>query len=104
MTYGVDQCRVCGTPIVPKGPEVAVEQMEANRKPLMPEKEWRRRGYLCPPTKFQIRQDPSNGCCHACGMRELRKFSRFGVITLSVAGGFLLGVIIIVLIVTYSAH
>ena len=104
MTYGVDQCRVCGTRIHPKGPEVAEEQMQANRKPLMPEKEWRRRGYLCPPTKFQIRQDPSNGCCHKCGMRELQKFSKYGVLTFSVAGGFLVAVIILVIIVTYIPH
>ncbi len=104
MTYGVDQCRVCGARIFPKGPETAELQTEANRKPQMPEKEWRRRGYLCPPTKFQIHVDPSNGCCHKCGMRELRKHSKFGVITFSIAGAFLLVVFVLVVVITYIPH
>jgi hypothetical protein len=104
MTYGVDQCRVCGTRISPKGPEAAEEQEKANRRPIMPEKEWRRKGFLAPPTKAQIYVDPSNGCCAKCGMMVLRKHSKFGVITFSIAAVFLLLCVFGAFIITYLPH
>ena len=104
MTYGVDQCRVCGTRISPKGPEAAEEQDKANRHCLMPEKEWRRRGFLCPPTKAQIYVDPANGCCGKCGMAVLRKHSKFGVITFTFAGVFIVIATLLAIVITYLPH
>ncbi len=104
MTYGVYQCRVCGRPISPKGPEVAEQQAKANRRPQMPEKEWRRRGYLAPPTGFQIYTDPSHGCCSSCGLKELRKFTKIGVITFWVGALFVVAVIVFAFIITYLPH
>jgi predicted nucleic acid-binding Zn ribbon protein len=72
--YGVDQCRVCGTAIRPHGRRVREFQEKANRKPPIPEEEWRRRGYLCPPTPQQLNQYPAGGCCTECGRKEMRKF------------------------------
>jgi hypothetical protein len=74
--FGVDQCRVCGTAIRVTGRSAREDQEEANRRPLMPEAEWRRRGYLCPPTRRQLRIAPAAGCCMACGQKEARRFYR----------------------------
>jgi len=71
--YGVDQCRVCGKPIVVRSPETLAEQEKAIRKPVVPEKVWRARGYLTAPTATQWRVNPADGCCGACGVREFRK-------------------------------
>jgi hypothetical protein len=70
--YGVDECRVCGVPIRVPGPTARAEQEKANRKPPMPEKEWRRRGYLCPPTRHQL-IEPQHGCCPQCGREQAIK-------------------------------
>ena len=104
MTYGVDQCRVCGTRISPRGPEAAEDQEKANRHCLMPEKEWRRRGFLCPPTKFQIYSSPADGCCAKCGMMVLRKHSKFGVLTFSIGGLFIIAAIVFCFVITYLPH
>lgn len=50
------------------------EQAAANRKPPMPEAEWRRRGYLCPPTRRQLTTKPAEGCCMLCGQKETRRY------------------------------
>ncbi len=104
MTYGVDQCRVCGTRITPKGPEAAEQQEKANRNPPMPEKEWRRRGFLTAPTRSQVYSDPANGCCARCGMKLLRKHSKFGVRTVSIAIVFIILSAIFAFIITYLPH
>jgi hypothetical protein len=71
--YGVDQCRVCGKPIVVRSPLTKDEQEQAIRKPIVPEKVWRARGYLTAPTVSQWRKNPADGCCGECGRRELRR-------------------------------
>lgn len=71
--YGVDQCRVCGKPIIVNSPKSLEEQEQALRNPIVPEKVWRERGYLTPPTVRQWRGDPSLGCCLECGRREMRR-------------------------------
>jgi hypothetical protein len=43
--YGVDQCRVCGKPITVPSKKARAEQEKTNRKPPIPEAEWRRRGF-----------------------------------------------------------
>jgi predicted nucleic acid-binding Zn ribbon protein len=68
MTYGVDQCRVCGVPIKPHRPDEITDWMKAQKRPLIREKEWRRRGFLAAPTKEQMRL-PAAGCCQSCGER-----------------------------------
>jgi hypothetical protein len=72
MTYGVDQCRVCGVAIKVHGPEDMADWLEAQKRSKMPEKVWRSRGYLAAPTKRQM-QDPAHGCCADCGYREMRR-------------------------------
>jgi hypothetical protein len=93
--YGVDQCRVCGTAIRPHGRRTAEFQEKANRKPPIPEEEWRRRGYLCAPTLRQLTRDPSNGCCAACGRKEMRKF-------FMVRSRLVIAVAVLVLTITFA--
>ncbi len=77
MTYGVDQCRVCGVPIKPHRPDEITDWLKAQKRPLIPEHEWRRRGFLAAPTREQLFL-PSAGCCQPCGERLLRKRSGLG--------------------------
>jgi hypothetical protein len=104
MVYGVDQCRVCGVPIVPKGPDQAIQQEKANRKPKMPEKEWRRRGFLTSPTPYQLKTDPANGCCGKCGLLMTRKLYHYNAIALGVLVGAVLLFTFILTIVTFLPH
>ena len=104
MVYGVDQCRICGTEIKPKGPDVAIAQELANRKPLMPEKEWRRRGYLTSPTKHQINTDPAHGCCAKCGLLATRKHFHYNYIAAGVFVGAVILAIFVVTVVTFLPH
>jgi hypothetical protein len=76
--YGVTQCRVCGIPIKLTTPRLRVEQEKANKNPPMPEAEWRRMGYLCPPTKRQMMRFRAEGCCDECGRREIVKYTTPG--------------------------
>jgi predicted nucleic acid-binding Zn ribbon protein len=66
MTYGVDQCRVCGVPIKPHRADEITDWLKAQKRPPIPEKEWRRRGFLAAPTKEQLSL-PAAGCCQPCG-------------------------------------
>jgi hypothetical protein len=72
MTYGVDQCRVCGVPIEPYSRETRGQYEAALRRPTMPEAEWRRYGFLAMPTKEQIKH-PAIGCCATCGQLLLKR-------------------------------
>jgi len=71
--YGVDQCRVCGKTIAVRSPTTLEEQEKAVRKPVVPEKVWRARGYLITPTHIQWRANPADGCCAVCGVLEMRR-------------------------------
>jgi hypothetical protein len=75
MTYGVDQCRVCGTAIKPHSPKDMDNWLKAQKKPPIPEKEWRRRGFLAAPTKHMLAM-PAYGCCQDCGQRLAIKHSK----------------------------
>jgi hypothetical protein len=104
MVYGVDQCRVCGVPIVPKGPDQAIQQEKANRRPTMPEKEWRRLGLLTVPTRHQLTTDPAGGCCAKCGLLMTRRKYHYNYIA---AAMVLAGVGIfafILIVVTFLPH
>ena len=77
MTYGVDQCRVCGVKIPVRSPNDMAEWLEEQRNPKIPEKEWRRRGYLAAPTHTQRRM-PAYGCCPKCGLKEMNRKMKAG--------------------------
>ena len=102
--YGVDQCRVCGIRIPPLGPDQAEEQMKVNRKPIIPEQEWRRMGLLTSPTRPQLNKNPALGCCGPCGLKQIKKKSKPGT------RGFLIlfvgvGIAIFVIsIITFLPH
>ena len=72
MTYGVDQCRVCGTHIATMRPQALQEYQDSLRRPTMPEAEWRKQGFLACPTKLQLRQ-VSYGCCQPCAERLIKR-------------------------------
>jgi hypothetical protein len=103
MTYGVDQCRVCGVTIKPHSPRDIDDWLEAQKRPPIPEKEWRRRGFLAAPTRHQM-QNPAGGCCQACGERLMRNkyhpVFRLSMFVLAFAISFA----IVWKVVTYSAH
>jgi hypothetical protein len=69
--YGVDQCRMCGAPISPTNKRARDQQEAANRKPLIPEAEWRARGFLTSPTRAQLGAAPADGCCWPCGLKQM---------------------------------
>lgn len=99
MTYGVDQCRICGVPMPSKGPEAMAEWEQAQRKPTMPEAEWRARGFLAAPTKKQI-GIPWLGCCQSCAMKQLNGRFRYNWRgTLMIAVFVLFGVAILGLLI-----
>lgn len=80
MTYGVDQCRVCGAPI-PVRPWGLRQQIRYGKKinsrevTLMTEPEWRAAGFRSQPTKIQM-LFPSEGCCVDCGVRLEKRNAR----------------------------
>jgi hypothetical protein len=104
MTFGVDQCRCCGTPIKPKRPEQMQEYLDSLRqKPTMPEAEWRRRGYLAMPTRVQVHM-PQVGCCQPCALKEVRKQTKPTVRFLKVAGGVAVAFTLIWTVALYITH
>ncbi len=104
MVYGVDQCRICGAPIVPKGPETWTEQEAATRRPIIPEKEWRRRGFLTSPTRVQLIADPANGCCRPCGIKLMKSTYKYHQRALLIIAFAVVMAGFILLVVTYLAH
>ncbi len=72
MVYGFDQCRMCGKKISIDDHITLQDWEMAQRRQLMPEKEWRRRGFLSAPTKWQL-DHPWVGCCPACGVKQFKK-------------------------------
>jgi hypothetical protein len=103
MTFGVDQCRCCGTPIRVSHPQALDEYLKAVRKPTMPEAEWRRQGFLAVPTRGQIHM-PQRGCCQPCGEKQiLRRTGAFRRVS-KVAVGALVGFTIIWVVALYITH
>ena len=74
--FGVDQCRMCGKTIVVKSPKAREEQEKAIRQPVVPEKVWRKAGFLTPPTRTQWFSNPADGCCADCGRLQMRRKHR----------------------------
>jgi len=69
MTYGVDQCRVCGVAIKPTGPDAMKRYKDSLKgRPLMTEAQWRAAGFKCSPTYRQTKE-PTEGCCTACKLK-----------------------------------
>ncbi len=68
MTYSVDECRVCGKPMKPSGPEAVQRHLAGLRqRPTMTEKQWRAAGLKAAPTKRQLIRY-HDGCCFDCAM------------------------------------
>ena len=68
MTYGVDECRVCGKAMKPSGPEAMEAHLASlKRRPTMTEKQWRAAGLKAAPTKRQS-MVVHIGCCYDCKM------------------------------------
>jgi hypothetical protein len=102
--YGVDQCRVCGKPITVPSKKARAEQEKTNRKPPIPEAEWRRRGYLTCPTPRQLGKHPAHGCCFLCGIQQQRKLSK-PLVRVSTGIAIVLGVFTgVVALLTYMHH
>jgi hypothetical protein len=69
MTYGLDECRVCGKPIKIYGPEnLARYENDRARPPVWPEAKWREAGFKACPTRWQLAH-PADGCCSDCAIR-----------------------------------
>ncbi len=70
MTYGVDQCRVCGVEISSGGPGPMERYLEErkHRRPTMTEAQWRAAGLKAAPTRHQLFK-PTDGCCFKCRMQ-----------------------------------
>jgi hypothetical protein len=102
--YGVDQCRVCGKKIVVKSPKTLEEQLKAIRKPIVPEKVWRARGYLTVPTHAQWRANPADGCCGACGLIEMRKKFHHVMRFWLLMGGAVVVTTVVVSIIKFLPH
>jgi hypothetical protein len=76
MTYGLDQCRVCGRDIPLSDPRAIERHAKFSReKPTMTEKQWRRAGFLAAPTRYQL-QKPMDGLCFEC--KYVRGTKRYG--------------------------
>lgn len=103
MSYGLDQCRMCGKPILVKGPEAIIEWEQAQRKPPIPEAEWRKRGFLAAPTGKQLSM-PWMGCCDDCGMIQMRKRWRFNTRGALLILGFLAMMGLIAYIASVAPH
>lgn len=90
MTYGVDQCRVCGVKIALRPPTMreqkTIQVANSKIKKLMTEPEWRAAGFRAQPTPYQMLRPPV-GCCAACGTKlELkRQNTRFWMFVLAAA-------------------
>jgi predicted nucleic acid-binding Zn ribbon protein len=79
MTYGIDQCRVCGIPIR-KGKERAVrDAIRAQIKPIVPEAKWRKMGLLASPSRYQLSTNPADGCCQPCGEMMMNRRYRYRI-------------------------
>ena len=95
IRYGYDHCRICGKSIRRRRPEGLEDWLEAQRKPPIPEAEWRRRGFLAAPTKFQLVQQPADGCCPDCGIKMTHKFARY---TTRAVGVTIFGIVVAVIV------
>jgi len=69
MTYGVDECRRCGTPMRARRDNPKADDQRPSR---MTEAQWREQGWLAQPTRAQ-QLHPGIGCCSDCAALILRK-------------------------------
>jgi len=87
MTYGVDQCRMCGAPILLERREALAEYEEALRRPPMEEAQWRREGFLTVPTKHQLLHRAA-GTCAVCAKKLIYQKFKPGARGIAWAVGF----------------
>jgi hypothetical protein len=86
VRYGFDHCRVCGKPITVARHGSLANWEQAQRKPPMPEKQWRELGFLAAPTPLQMQAVPADGCCSDCGLKVMKRKWRYherGVIVIT---------------------
>jgi hypothetical protein len=103
MTYGVDQCRMCGVPIKPHRPNEMEDWLKAQKRPPIPEKEWRRRGFLAAPTREQM-ANPAAGCCQACGEKMTLRIGGAGKRAVLLAIGVATAIAIIWTVQTFAPY
>jgi hypothetical protein len=77
---------------------------QANRRPPISEKKWRAMGLLCVPTRHQLDVDPANGCCAKCGLLQVRKKFKYGVLALSIVVIMVVLVTFVLSVVTFLPH
>jgi hypothetical protein len=101
---GVDECRVCGKKITVGRKDAHEKQMEAIRKPVVPEKVWREAGLLTPPTWGQWYRNPGDGCCLDCGLELVHRKYRTGIRFLGMYAILFGAAALIIFLVTFSKH
>jgi hypothetical protein len=102
--FGVDQCRVCGKPLVVKSPKALAEQEKAIRHPIVPEKVWRKAGLLTPPTRNQWFGNPADGCCGECGRAQMRRRFRPGLRLSILVGGVITIILFVGTVLVFMRH
>jgi hypothetical protein len=104
VRYGFDHCRMCGKPIVVHRHGTLPQWEQAQRKPLMPEKQWRAMGFLAAPTRLQLREVPADGCCPECGLKISKrafKYHERGLIAIAITVSICWGIFYVI---SYMRH
>ena len=104
MTYGVDQCRMCGKPIAVLRATALQEWEKAQLNPVIPEKQWRALGMLGPPTRMQWYNNLADGCCAPCGMKMMNRRLQYSRRGLALIAAFITVAVITSLIILYLPH
>jgi hypothetical protein len=99
MTYGLDQCRVCGKPITPADPD-SVENFEKSLhgRQTMSEREWRAAGYKAAPSRLQMRRR-IDGCCFDCQITQGLSIINHAKLKLPIIG-LIAALVILIFVVT----
>ncbi len=96
MTYGVDECRICGALMTSKGPDAMQRYLDSLtlKKPTMSQKEWRAAGFKAMPTPYQMGH-VQDGCCYKCRFPIAVKSVRQNYFIISAVAFFFLVLIVL---------